>query len=152
MNIVCDVARNFDLGGLQPIRLHFYPSLYLPPLHVFLSFRRHLLAFVHFPWDKIWSLFFYKFHNFRISLRPDFKLSLILLVSILSKIKQIVLLVLPLAYYYYHFTALWILSGTTLVSRYQKGKTITNLYFLQQERFRGSGISWAICKSAPRPI
>ena len=26
-------------------------------------------------------------------------------------------------YYYYRFTALWILSGTTRVSRYQKGKT-----------------------------
>jgi len=39
-------------------------------------------------------------------------------------------------YYYYnytHFTALWILSGTTRVSRYQKGKTITNVDFLEQE-------------------
>jgi len=26
-------------------------------------------------------------------------------------------------YYYYRFMALWILSGTTRVSRYQKGKT-----------------------------
>jgi len=26
-------------------------------------------------------------------------------------------------YYYNHFTALWILFGTTRVSRYQKGKT-----------------------------
>jgi len=26
-------------------------------------------------------------------------------------------------YYYNHFTGLWILSGTTLVSRYQKDKT-----------------------------
>jgi len=37
-----------------------------------------------------------------------------------------------------HFTALWILSGIT---RYQKGKPIWTL--------SGSGISWAICKSAP---
>jgi len=37
------------------------------------------------------------------------------------------------------------LSGTTQVSRYQKGKT--NLGFTE---VRGSGISWAICKSAPR--
>jgi len=37
------------------------------------------------------------------------------------------------------------LSGTTQVSRYQKGKT--NLDFTEA---RGSGISWAICKSAPR--
>jgi len=36
------------------------------------------------------------------------------------------------------------LSGTTQVSRYQKGKT--NLDFTEA---RGSGISWAICKSAP---
>ena len=40
------------------------------------------------------------------------------------------------------------LSGTTQVSRYQKGKT--NLDFLNQETVSGSGISWAICKSAPR--
>jgi len=38
-------------------------------------------------------------------------------------------------------------SGTTRVSRYQKGKT--NLDFTEA-RFSGSGISWAICKSAPR--
>jgi len=36
------------------------------------------------------------------------------------------------------------LSGTTRVSRYQKGKT--NLDFSEA---RDSGISWAICKSAP---
>jgi len=47
--------------------------------------------------------------------------------------------------------ALWILSGTTRVSRYQKGKTKTNLDFLKQETVSGSGISWALCKSAPRP-
>jgi len=49
------------------------------------------------------------------------------------------------------FYALWILSRTTRVSRYQKGKTKTNLDFLEQEAVSGSGISWAICKSAPRP-
>ena len=37
-------------------------------------------------------------------------------------------------------------SGTTRVSRYQKGKT--NLDLLKQEIVSGSGISWAICKSA----
>ena len=39
-------------------------------------------------------------------------------------------------YYYYccnHFTALWILSGTTRVNLYQKGKTKTNLDFHEQE-------------------
>ena len=36
-------------------------------------------------------------------------------------------------------------SGTTQVSRYQKGKTIR-----KQETVSGSGISWAVCKSAPR--
>ena len=36
-------------------------------------------------------------------------------------------------------------SGTTRVSRYQKGKT--NLDFTEAS---DSGISWAICKSAPR--
>jgi len=41
------------------------------------------------------------------------------------------------------------LSGTTRVSQYQKGKT--NLDLLQQETVSGSGIGWAICKSAPRP-
>ena len=38
------------------------------------------------------------------------------------------------------------LSGTTRVSQYQKGKTI----LLEQETVSGSGISWAIGKSAPR--
>jgi len=37
------------------------------------------------------------------------------------------------------------------LSRYQKGKTKTNLDFLEQETVSGSGISWAICKSAPCP-
>ena len=40
------------------------------------------------------------------------------------------------------------LSGTTRVSRYQKGKT--NLDFTEARDSGGSGISWAICKSAPR--
>jgi len=39
-------------------------------------------------------------------------------------------------------------SGTTRVSRYHKGKPISIL--LQQEIVSSSGISWAICKSAPR--
>ena len=39
-------------------------------------------------------------------------------------------------------------SRTTRVSRYQKGKPIWIL--LKQEIVIGSGISWAICKSAPR--
>jgi len=38
--------------------------------------------------------------------------------------------------------------GTTRVSRYQKGKPIWIL--LKQETVSSSGISWAICKSAPR--
>ena len=38
-------------------------------------------------------------------------------------------------------------SGTTQVSRYQKGKPIWIL--LKQETVSDSGISWAICKSAP---
>ena len=45
----------------------------------------------------------------------------------------------------------WNLSGTTRVSRYQKGKTRkdkTNLDLLEQETVSGSGICWAICKSA----
>jgi len=41
------------------------------------------------------------------------------------------------------------LSEITRVSRYQKGKT--NLDLLEQETVSGSDISWAICKSAPRP-
>jgi len=36
------------------------------------------------------------------------------------------------------------------VSWYQKGKT--NLDLLEQETMSGSGISWAICKSAPHPL
>ena len=40
------------------------------------------------------------------------------------------------------------------MSRYQKGKTRkgkTNLDLLEQEIVSGSGICWAICKSAPHP-
>ena len=40
------------------------------------------------------------------------------------------------------------LSRTTRVSRYPKGKPIWIL--LKQETVSGSGICWAICKSAPR--
>ena len=40
------------------------------------------------------------------------------------------------------------LSGTTRASRYQKGKPIWII--LKQETVSGSGISWAICKPAPR--
>jgi len=41
------------------------------------------------------------------------------------------------------------LSGTIRVSRYQKDKK--TIWILQkQETVSGSGISWAICKSAPR--
>ena len=45
------------------------------------------------------------------------------------------------------------MSGSTRMSRYQKGKTKkvkTNLDLLEQEIVSGSGI-WAICKSAPHP-
>jgi len=48
----------------------------------------------------------------------------------------------------------WNMSGTTRVSRYQKGKNQegkTNLDLLEQEILSGSCICWAICKSAPHP-
>jgi len=48
----------------------------------------------------------------------------------------------------------WNLSRTTRVSRYQKGKTRkvkTNLDLLEQEIVSGSGICWAIYKSASHP-
>ena len=40
------------------------------------------------------------------------------------------------------------LSRTTWIGRYQKGKTSRD-FLLKQETVSGSGISWAICKSAP---
>jgi len=43
----------------------------------------------------------------------------------------------------------WILSGTTRVSRHQKGKT--NLDLLEQEIVSGIGIRWATWKSAAWP-
>jgi len=46
------------------------------------------------------------------------------------------------------------MSGSTRVSRYQKGKTKkvkTHLDLLEQEIVSGNGICWAICKSAPHP-
>jgi len=58
---------------------------------------------------------------------------------------------------YTHTTVLllfWSMSGTTRVSRYQEGKTRkvkANLDSLEQEIVSGSGISWAICKSASHP-
>jgi len=48
-------------------------------------------------------------------------------------------------YYYSRFMSVWILSGTTRVSHYKKGKTKTNVDFLEQETVSGSGISWVIC-------
>ena len=56
------------------------------------------------------------------------------------------------SYTHTHTTVLllfWNMSGTTWVSRYQKGKTRqvkTNLDLLEQEIVSGSGICWAICK------
>jgi len=41
------------------------------------------------------------------------------------------------------------LSGTTRVSWYQKGKKPIR-FLLKQDTASGSGISWAVCKSAPR--
>jgi len=41
------------------------------------------------------------------------------------------------------------LSGITQVSQYQEGKT--NMDLLEQDTVNGSGISWAVCKSAPYP-
>jgi len=59
-----------------------------------------------------------------------------------------------LKYYYYYsrFTAPWILSGTTRVNRYQKGKTrkVKTIWIYWSEIVSGSGISWAVCKPAPR--
>jgi len=46
------------------------------------------------------------------------------------------------------YTFIGPLSWTTQVSQYQKGKPIWIL--LKQETVSGSGISWAICKCAPR--
>ena len=48
----------------------------------------------------------------------------------------------------------WILSSTTQVSQNQKGKTHnqegkTNLDLLKQDIVSGSGISLAMCRSAP---
>ena len=48
----------------------------------------------------------------------------------------------------------WNMSGSTRVSRYQKGKTRkvkTNLDLLEQEIVSVNGICWAVCKSAPHP-
>jgi len=45
-----------------------------------------------------------------------------------------------------HLQPAWTLSRTTWASRHQKGKT--NLDLLEQEIVSGSGISWAIYKSA----
>jgi len=41
----------------------------------------------------------------------------------------------------------WDNPGEPAPQRYQEGKT--NLDLLEQEIVSGSGISWAICKSAP---
>jgi len=49
----------------------------------------------------------------------------------------------------------WNMSGTTRVSRYQKGKTRkvkTNLDLLEQEIVSGSGICWAMFTPIKRPF
>jgi len=62
---------------------------------------------------------------------------------------------LPADHTHTHTTVLllvWSMSGSTRVSRHQNGKTKkvkTNLDLLEQEIVSGSGICWAICKSAP---
>jgi len=65
------------------------------------------------------------------------------------------------SYYYYYYTQPFYCSSGICpgppgwaLSRYQKGKTRkvkTNLGLLEQETVSGSGICWAICKSAPHP-
>jgi len=48
------------------------------------------------------------------------------------------------------FLLYWNMSGTTLVSRYHKGKTRkvkANLDLLEQEIVSGSGICWTICNA-----
>jgi len=63
--------------------------------------------------------------------------------------RSFTVLTMTVYYNYNRFMALWILSGTTQVRRYKKGKTKTSLDFLEQETVSGSGISWAICRFAP---
>ena len=46
-----------------------------------------------------------------------------------------------------HKPVYWPFSRTTCVSQNQKGET--NLDYTEEETVSGSGISWAICKSAP---
>jgi len=60
-----------------------------------------------------------------------------------NKCRKKLLLLLQLFYGLLNF------SGTTRVSWYQKCKTKANLDLLEQETASNSGISWAICKSAP---
>jgi len=63
---------------------------------------------------------------------------------------------LPIHYTHTNTTVLllfWDMSGTTRVSRYQKGKTRkveTNLDLLEQEIVSGSGICWPIYPRQPR--
>jgi len=70
---------------------------------------------------------------------------------VLNLLVILAMLPLPVIYQYSHTTVLllfWNMSGTTRVSRYQKGKTRkvkTNLDLLEQEIVSGSGICWAIC-------
>ena len=67
---------------------------------------------------------------------------------------SLVQIVLHTVHTHSHFTALLEFVRDYPVSRYQKGKTRkgkTNLDLLEQEIVSGSGICWAICKSAPHP-
>jgi len=55
---------------------------------------------------------------------------------------------------YTHTTVLLLfcnMSGTTRVRKGKTRKVKTNLDLLEQEIVSGSGICWAICKSAPHP-
>jgi len=65
----------------------------------------------------------------------------------LRKLEQIFTCWTPIIFTHTHTRLMALFSWTTWVSRYQKGKPIWIL--LKQGTVSSSGISWAICKSAP---
>jgi len=103
------------------------------------------------PTKRIWVLLILQMalHKSALPTADCGQLTLVTLLCLIHVIYLTMLWTITHTHTHTHKTILhpsWILSRTTRVSRHQKGKT--NLDLLEQEIVSGSGISWAICKSA----
>jgi len=111
------------------------PNVYLPPFQIYDKDPKSILKAL-WPWPSLFGIVCYPVAHIPTSIQNVNILASATLDTNTHTHTTVLLL-------------FWNLSGTTRVSRYQKGKT--NLDLLEQEIVSGSGICWAICKSAPHP-